>query len=444
MTISNYASHVLPSMNLVPAPRALRKLATVFVWIFMLAPVVLILVPWQQNIEGQGRVVAFNPLERVQTIPAPVTGRLVALHVRDGQKVNKGDILAEMADQDPQYSSRLQQQYVFSSEKVDAARNQVKYYEVQLDNLEEARRLALDKAQSELDAAIEKIRAEERTLEEIEADLEQKRTDRERKWKLFQQGLVSELDHQKAEAAYLSGKAKVGKAKADVNRARHEEKAKQSDLGRIGKDLQAKIESTYSQREESSTKLKAAEKEQTEAQTKLERQKTQTIYAPRAGFILSIKAANSADFLYQGEPFIELIPDTDSLAVELWVVGNDAPLVTPGRKVRLQFEGWPAVQFAGWPSVAIGTFGGVVQAVDLQGNSEGLFRMMIVPDDEDEPWPESMFLRQGARVRGWVLLESVKLGFELWRQMNAFPPSIDFEPESEPKTKAPKAKKKEP
>ncbi len=419
----------LPALRLVAPSRAVRKLALMVGISFLLLPVVLMLVPWQQNVPGGGRIVALDPLDRAQVIPAPVTGRLVKLHVQEGSFVQKGDLLAEMADQDPQYTVRLEQQYQFALDKVEAARDQVDLYEQQLRNQEDAKRLALDSAQFALNVAIEKVKGEEQALEAAEAELEQKRTDRERKWRLYQGGVVSELDHQKAEAAYLSARAKVEEVKAKVEQARNEEKAKLTDLGRLGNDLQAKIESTRSSREEARSKAASADKELTESLTKIERQKTQTVLAPRAGYVLRVYAAGSADFVPQGDPLIELIPDTAALACELWVSGNDAPLIIPGRKVRLQFEGWPAVQAAGWPSVAVGTFGGVVQVVDRQGASDGRFRVLVVPDEDSAPWPKRNYLRQGARANGWVLLENVRLGYEIWRQLNAFPPSVRSAPD---------------
>jgi hypothetical protein len=100
------------------------------------------------------------------------------------------------------------------------------------------------------------------------------------------------------------------------------------------------------------------------------------------------------------------------------------PMVMAGAPVRLQFEGWPALQFSGWPSVAVGTFGGRVVLVDPTDNGRGRFRVLVEPDERDEPWPSNRFLRQGVRANGWVLLNVVPLGFELWRQFNGFPPVI--------------------
>ena len=108
---------------------------------------------------------------------------------------------------------------------------------------------------------------------------------------------------------------------------------------------------------------------------------------------------------------------------------DDGSMV-PGSRVRLQFEGWPAVQFVGWPSVAVGTFGGEVIAIDAADDGKGRFRIVISPDAADQPWPGARWLRQGVRAKAWVLLRQVPLWQELWRQLNGFPPVVaETEPE---------------
>ena len=432
----------LPALRSVRPPRGTRKLALWVFLILLILPLVLLLVPWRQNISGAGRVTAFEPLDRTQVLPAPVSGRLAKLHVQEGQRVARGDLLAELADQDPEFALRLDQSVQLALAKVEAANSSVLQYDAQLAFLEDARETAVSSAEADLRNAIQKVRAAEQDLVGNEAESEQKRTDRERKWTLFTKGVASKLDFEKAEADALAAQAKVEAAKAKVNQARAEEEAKMASVDKIAAEQRAKIESTRSSREEAVQKQKVAEKDLLDARTKAERQKTQVVVAPRDGYILRVHAANSADLLSQGDPLIELIPDTERLAAELWVRGNDAPLVSPGRKVRLQFEGWPAVQFAGWPSVAVGTFGGVVSFVDAQGSGDGRFRMLVSPDPEDAPWPDRRYLRQGARATGWVLLEDVSLGYEMWRQLNAFPPSIAGAPEETAAKDAGKAKSK--
>jgi multidrug efflux pump subunit AcrA (membrane-fusion protein) len=166
-----------------------------------------------------------------------------------------------------------------------------------------------------------------------------------------------------------------------------------------------------------------ARAEMTQAETRLSRQETQTLTAPRDGTIVRIIAGDMATSVKEGDVVATFIPADVQPAVELFVNGLDIALIEPGRKVRLQFEGWPVVQFSGWPSIAIGTFGGVVEVVDPAASANGLFRILVVPDPQDPlKWPDRRFLRFGAQVKGWVMLETVSLGYELWRQLNDFPP----------------------
>jgi hypothetical protein len=137
-----------------------------------------------------------------------------------------------------------------------------------------------------------------------------------------------------------------------------------------------------------------------------------------------------------------LAPFTQDQHVQLMLSDNDAPLVSVGRKVRLQFAGWPAIQFTGNPSVAVGTFGGVVKVIDAIDDGTSRYRIIVGPDRErirsgkDQPWPPfpdvknpnaPLTLRPGAQVIGWVMLDTVSLGYELWRQFNAFPPTVKRE-----------------
>ncbi|MFM7299366.1 MAG: HlyD family secretion protein, partial [Planctomycetota bacterium] len=304
----------LPALRSVRPPRGTRKLA---LWTFLLAlllPPVLLLVPWTQNIPGSGRITAFEPLDRTQVLPAPVSGRLAKLHVQEGQRVERGQLLAELADQDPDFALRLDQSVQLAQAKVEAANASVLQYDAQLVFLEDARETAVSSAEADLRNAIQKVRAAEQDLVGSEAESDQKRTDRERKWTLFTKGVASKLDFEKAEADALAAQAKVEAAKAKVNQARAEEEAKMASVDKIAAEQRAKIESTRSSREEAVQKLKVAEKDLLDARTKAERQKTQVVVAPRDGYILRVHAANSADLLSQGDPLIELIPDTDRLA----------------------------------------------------------------------------------------------------------------------------------
>ena len=164
------------------------------------------------------------------------------------------------------------------------------------------------------------------------------------------------------------------------------------------------------------------------------------ITAPRDGTIFRMPVFERGMTIKESSALFTIVPDTEDLAVELWLAGNDVPLVRKNDHVRIQFEGWPAVQFAGWPSVAVGTFGGRVAAIDETDNGKGKFRIQVRPDG-DQDWPSHRFLRQGVRANGFVMLQRVPLGYELWRQLNGFPPVVaEQQPESKDDEKAKKPK----
>ena len=151
----------------------------------------------------------------------------------------------------------------------------------------------------------------------------------------------------------------------------------------------------------------------------------QTVRAPRDGVILRVNAGDVSTFVSSGDVLATFVPDSVTRAVELYIDGRDVALLRVGANVRLQFEGWPVVQFSGWPSVAVGTFGGRVIAVDPSAQTSGRFRVLIEEDPDDvHPWPNQDFVRFGSKARGWILLNEVSVGYEIWRQLNNFPPDF--------------------
>ena len=430
----------LTAMQTVRPPRALRALAVVLFVLFVGVPPSLFVIPWRQNVSASGRVSALDPLDRIQVIRAPVTGRLVKLNVQEGVYVEQGQVLAEMADLDVQRAERLADQVEFSREKVEAEEGLIEILDLQAEITQSAREQAIEIARRQLESARNRVDGAEQELAGARADLVQKEADFERKRILNDKGVVSGLDFQRAQADFQQAEAAVRKAEAQVQTALNDQAAAKARVDNVANAEQAKIEEIKSKREKARAELNLARKDLVDARTALERQKTQTIVAPRSGYIQRVAAATSAELISQGSELLELVPDTAELAVELWVRGVDAPLITPGREVRLQFEGTPAVQFVGWPSVAVGTYGGVVAFVDAHGNQDGMFRVLVSPDPADQPWPDRPQIRQGTRANGWLLLDSVSLGYEIWRNLNAFPPSVRSKPDPSAGTPAPTAK----
>jgi adhesin transport system membrane fusion protein len=214
------------------------------------------------------------------------------------------------------------------------------------------------------------------------------------------------------------------RSRAQLNEAQNFLRTVEMERGRTINTGRALTRDARAGREAALSELALARQALQPIETRLSRQATQVVYAPIAGVIFRLAVQPGGSVVKSGEEIASIVPDVSSTVVEVWVDGNDMPLISPGRKVRLQFEGWPAVQFVGWPSVAVGTWGGVVKLVDSTDDGKGKFRILVEPDPADPAWPDGRYLRQGVRAKGWVLLNNVPIAAEVWRQINGFPPVI--------------------
>lgn len=423
----NLQTH-LSALAVARTPRLIGLLAKLGVWLFLLTPPALLLTPWQQNITATGRVTAFAPIERQQTIQAPVSGRIVQWQAKEGAKVKAGDVLLEIVDVDPQLLERLQQQREAAAAKLAAKEEELRTYRLQIDNLVTTRDLQATTAQYRLDVARQRALSARETIASARATLDAAVVQTQRLQRLLGDGLVSQRDFELAERDGIVARRNLNSGQAALDGALAEQRAAEMEIGRIRADAQARVDSAEASANKIKSELEDSKSSLLKSEIDVSRQQSQIVKAPRDGNVLRLLANPQSDIVRQGDPLLILVPDPGIKAVELWVAGNDAALITADRHVRLQFEGWPAVQFAGWPEVAVGTFGGNVAFIDSTDDGQGKFRVLIVPNPNDKPWPSGRFLRQGVRVNGWILLNRVTMAYELWRQLNAFPPQMTREP----------------
>jgi len=408
---------------IVPAPNESRRLATLLIVLYACIAVALVAVPWQQTAQGAGRVVAYAPLERQQIVQAPIEGRVLRWHVIEGSRVRRGDPIVDLTDNDPEILARLRAERDALVARIDAANARAQSIESRAGSLSASRRSAMLAAESRRRMAGDRVRGAMKALEAAEAHNQVAALNLIRQEKLFSEGLSSKRQFEVAQAEGVKAHTEVERAKAALAAAERDEDALDADRLKVGTDGLAAIDDAKAARASALAEVASAKAELARIEVRLARQEAQAVTAPRDGTILRLLVPQGTAMVKAADGLAVLVPDTDERAVELWIDGNDVPLLSEGREVRLQFEGWPAVQFTGWPQIAVGTFGGIVKLIDAADDGKGKFRVLIVPDGQ-EPWPSGRFLRQGTRAQGWVLLSRVRLGYELWRQFNGFPPVV--------------------
>jgi multidrug resistance efflux pump len=430
----------LPALNLVQSSVWAKRVAKTLWWTMMATIVALLYLPWQQTSRTSGRVVAFVPQQRQQTITAQVEGVVgrIGPGLVEGSLVKAGDFIMSIEPLAAGLKDQLDLQKKQLEFKLEFAKKGITAFEGQKQAYESARDFAVEAADQQVLGAKNKLAAKELEVEAYAAKERQAKLDLDRQTKLVNEGIRADRDFEKIRAEHESALALLNAIKKDVDAAGNEVTSKEKE--REQKRLEATTKVDYAEATLQKARGDAAtiEKELSEIKVKLEELDRMSVTAPQDGTIFRLPVFEQGQQIKKGDELFTIVPDTTDHAVELYMSGNDLPLVQVGAEVRLQFEGWPAVQFVGWPSIAIGSFGGVVAAIDATDNGEGKFRVLVRPT-EQEPWPPGVYLRQGVRANGWVMLGQVPLWFELWRQLNGFPPSIsEGESKEEKPVKVPK------
>ena len=413
-----------PTIKLGNTPDQVNRFFKILIWAFFIIPFIFLFLPWQQNISTRGKVTAFAPFERAQTIDAPIQGLIAQWHVQEASLVKTGDLLLEMRDIDPNFKKRIESQRDNLSNRLQAKKEELNSYEMQQKNMKIARDAKIASAKFKLAVAEQKIRAASESMISAQATLDTAEFQVKRLQRLLEDGLVSKRDEEVAERDYEVAKRSFGSAQAQHQSALAESKSAKAEIRQVQSDTQAELESTSAVIKKIYGELMDSENSLTSSEISVSRQDTQKILAPRDGVVFRLPFNSSSQIVSQGEALLVIQPNTNAPAVEFMVDGRDAPLIKKESKVRLEFEGWPAIQVPGWANVGVGTFGGKVGFVDPVDNGTGNFRVMVIPDPTEQPWPQSNFLRQGISAKGWILLEKVSIGYELWRIFNGFPPRI--------------------
>lgn len=437
---SDAPPEMLPAWRLVPPPITARRTARLLALLLLAFAVLCAASPWQQSVRGDGSVVAFDAADRPMTIEAPTKGVVRRWHVQEGETVVGGQLLVSLEDNDPRRLERLRAERDAAAETADRKADGVRALEASLIAAQIAADAKVAATGSKVDAANRKIEAASQKVAAAAAKLETASRNLERVQALHAEGLTSQRKLELAVLKAAEGQADLLGAEAEQARALADREAAASDRDEARADADSKLSSLESKLESARGEVAAAQAKRIAMETKLSRQETQEVAAPRDGVVQRLLVAQGSEQVKEGDPLALIVPPRRSATVALTVDGNDAALLEPGRSVRLQFEGWPAVQFVGWPSVAAGTFGGLVQLIDPASDGSGNFRVIVSADPDDAPWPPTERLRPGVRTHGWVLLEQVPLGFELWRQLNGFPPTVP-EPKGAKGAKAPKVGK---
>jgi multidrug efflux pump subunit AcrA (membrane-fusion protein) len=422
-------------------PKGGRIMARVMLVVGMVVLIILFL-PWRQTIQGTGSLTTLRPQDRPQTVQNQIAGRIEHWNVREGQLVHRGDtilIISEIKDEyfDPNLPERLREQLVAKRGNVRANAAKIEATDQQMAALRLTLEVQLDAARNRVTQARNTVRIDSADLVAV-ANFYQIAQNRLARYEEgYKNGLFSLTDIETRRLKLQEDRAKITAQRNKLLNAQQALANTIIELANLRAKYSQDLAKTQSDRSSAVSSRASSEGEVAALRNKISnvevRRGLYVVRAPQSGYVVRTLKAGIGETIKEGESIATLQPEAPVLAAELYVRAMDVPLIQRGRLVRLQFDGWPAIQFSGWPSVAVGTFSGTVSVIDVVSSTNGKYRLLVRPDphpeqpnDQDHKWPAQ--LRLGSGVYGWVILDSVPVWYEIWRQLNGFPPSLQEAP----------------
>lgn len=402
-----------------------------------LVGILILFLPWTQNISGSGSVTTLKPDQRPQTIQTAIAGRIEKWYVQEGDFVKKGDtilFISEIKEDyfDPNLVQNTKSQVEAKKMAVQSYGGKVTSLSAQINAIENEKRLKLKQAENKIRQSILKVKSDSMDLEAVKTQIKIAQTQFNRSVTLNKEGLKPLTDVEEKRLKLQDVEAKIITQENKLLASKNELINAQVEINRINAEYTEKASKA---RGDQYTALSS--QYDTEAQVnKLQNQYVNYqirngmyyIKAPQDGYVNRAIQSGIGETIKEGTQIVSIMPAKYDIAVETFVSPTDLPLIHKGEKVRVWFDGWPTVVFSGWPNMSYGTFGGRIVAVENFISQNGKFRVLIAPDKDEEPWPKQVSIGSGAQTL--ALLENVPIWFEIWRKLNGFPPNY-YQPKSE-------------
>ena len=336
-----------------------------------------------------------------------------------------------------------------TSEQIDAKSQSIESYDqkmVALQNqftaLQETLNLKREQTLNKMQQARNKISMDSIDLVAYKTNFDIAMNQLSRTQELYNKGLKTLTELQEKEYKVQASTAKVNVQENKLLNQKNVLVNLKIELQTIGKEFAEKLAKSQSELQSAlSTKLEsvaATSKLRNQLSNYSERQKFYYITAPQSGYLTKTLRKGIGESVKEGTDIATIMPASYDLAVEIYARPRDLPLLGIGDRVQIRFDGWPAIVISGWPESSTGVFSGKIVAIDRFINDNGYYRILISPNKEQKEWPERLSV--GAGASAFILLNEVPIWYEVWRQLNGFPPDfyqLEEVDKTEVKRKAP-------
>ncbi len=230
----------LTAIKLVQSSRRAWWLANTLLFLLIVTTLAMFVVPWQQSAKGTGKVVAYVPQERQQTVIAATEGVVmrIAEGLREGSRVSRGEVILEMEPSSANLRQHLEGQAQSLKTKLDTAQAKEAVYRQNIMDFQEAQIAAVQAAEELIAAANDKLEAERQLLSGYSAKERQARLNYQRQKSLADQGIKPQVEIEKLVKDWDVAKADLAAQNEKIEAAEREWEAKKNE--RVQKEREAK------------------------------------------------------------------------------------------------------------------------------------------------------------------------------------------------------------
>ncbi len=390
---------------------------------------IILFLPWTQNIRSFGKVTALKPEQRPQTIHSLIAGKIEKWHVQEGQFVKKGDTILYISEikedyLDPGLVENTESQLKSKESAVQSYMNKAMSNDNQIDALINVRKLKLEQAENKLIQSRLKVSSDSADLAAAEVNYRVAKEQLNRIEQLYKDGLKSLTEYESRKLKLQETKAKVIAQENKFITSKNEVINALIELQSINADYKDKISKTEADKFATLSNMYDAEAMVSKLQNQYVSYSIRSgmyyILAPQDGYITKAIQSGVGETVKEGTEIISIMPSDYELAVEMFVNPMDIPLLEKKQPIQIQFDGWPSIIFSGWPGISFGTYSGEIVAIDNFISENGKYRVLVSEKKGGIKWPRE--IRIGAGANTITLLKEVPIWYELWRQINGFPP----------------------
>ncbi|MCL4433040.1 MAG: HlyD family secretion protein [Epsilonproteobacteria bacterium] len=411
--------HSLEKLQVNPLVKKIWLFSSIVLSLLIMA----LFLPWQQTVEGEGVVVAYDPTQRDYPVLATMNGFINEFYVTENQFVKKGTKLFTMVDLDKEYLNKLKTIESSSKDQYKNSKIQINNYQDTKKNLNQYLAVGLNVYQQKYEQTKNKIDSLKLKKISLEKKHEIEKSNYERTKLLHADGIESKRNLEVRENSYIEANVELKKISIDLDIEQNDLDILVNEREKFLKETENKIKLLDNDTLSSKNTLQSLGQSVQTNSVNVSRYTSGEVIAEKDGYVVRIFQNDKNKLIKMSERILHFAPKVTTKSLLLKVSDFNMPLIKEGLPVRIMFYGWPALQISGWPEIRFGTFAGIIKRVEQTSREKGFYYAQIV-EDPKEPWPKGDSLRIGTQATVWARLETVPIWYQIWRLMNALPPKM--------------------